>query len=211
MSLVLYIQVFTQLGLSGRSDAILRMQVFLNETKTAAKTLKPCPDCTLSFYCSEAHWNTVKDAHQKEPCPTGYNNLSHCDMNLNAIQDAKFSHFMDGAGQGEFKWAPERTKLSWSSLHSLNWGDYKGDIQEGGMLPDNLVEPFLRGATDGLSMPMTILWGLENLNVDDSWTKKETLNIHVRIPFQCNLQLLKYPGLQGSWGGVQGIDACPNI
>ena len=31
-------------------------------------------------------------------------------------------------------------------------------------------------------MPMSILWGLENLNTDDSWTHQHTLTIHVILP-----------------------------
>ena len=40
------------------------------------------------------------------------------------------------------------------------------------MLPEPRLEPMFRATTEALSMPMTILWAPENLNLDDSWTRK---------------------------------------
>lgn len=44
---------------------------------------------------------------------------------------------------------------------------------------EGVVEPFVKMASEALSMPMTILWGLQTLYDDDAWTKKDTLEIHV--------------------------------
>lgn len=51
------------------------------------------------------------------------------------------------------------------------------------------VGVWVRAASEGLSVPMTIVWGLETLNRgDESWTKKEVLEIHVCTP----LSLVRY-------------------
>ena len=82
--------------------------------------------------------------------------------------------------RSDYCWAPKRTKSQWTSLQCVDWNDFEHEFRK-----DHTGEvdrPQSRAATEGLAMPMTILWALENLNSDDPWTKKETLNIHVRFP-----------------------------
>ena len=101
-------------------------------------------------------------------------------MNKLCLGDARFAQLMGGANLGEFKWAPERTKPVWTSLKNIDWTDFQEEFNVAfNELPKPLLEPMFRAATEALSMPMTILWALENLNSDDSWTRKSTLNIHV--------------------------------
>ncbi|KAH9476758.1 hypothetical protein JR316_0010673 [Psilocybe cubensis] len=166
----------------GRSDAIFRIEASLRKRKPLSPGLKPCPDCLFTSYCCEEHWDAVKEKHKREPCRDGRDNLSQCDMNKLYLEDIRFAMVMSGANEGTFKWAPERTLRAWKSLRGIGWSDYSDDIeQDFGGLPgvSELLPTLARAATDGLSMPMTILWALENLNNDDSWTKKDTLNIHV--------------------------------
>lgn len=69
-------------------------------------------------------------------------------------------------------------------MKGVGWGsEFLEYIQKEFPLPPNTsIAPFLRAASDSLSMPMTILCSLELLNGDDrSWTEKESLVIHVRI------------------------------
>lgn len=87
-------------------------------------------------------------------------------------------------------WAPERLKPTWSSLQDLNWNDFTEDMKRELPMPDNAILELLRAASDALTMPMTILLGLENLNSNDSWTKKDTLNIHVCVSGDQDLFLL---------------------
>lgn len=115
-------------------------------------------------------------------------------MNQMYVEDIRFALFMSGAKVGEFKWAPERTMESWTSLRGVGWGDFEPNVKQefDGIRPlQDLMAPLLRGITEPLSMPMTILWALENLNSDTAWTKKETLNIHVchHSPRNCNHHL----------------------
>uniref|UniRef100_A0A8H7XLM9 Mitochondrial splicing suppressor 51-like C-terminal domain-containing protein n=1 Tax=Psilocybe cubensis TaxID=181762 RepID=A0A8H7XLM9_PSICU len=169
----------------GRSDAIFRIEASLRKRKPLSPGLKPCPDCLFTSYCCEEHWDAVKEKHKREPCRDGRDNLSQCDMNKLYLEDIRFAMVMSGANEGTFKWAPERTLRTWKSLRGIGWSDYSDDIeQDFGGLPgvSALLPNLARAATDGLSMPMTILWALENLNNDDSWTKKDTLNIHILGP-----------------------------
>lgn len=104
-------------------------------------------------------------------------------MNQMYFEDDRFSLSVSVSNKvAAFKWAPERTLDSWKSLRGVGWSDLDSDIKQAfsGIQPlRDLVEPLRRGLTEPLSMPMTILWALENLNSDLAWTKKETLDIHV--------------------------------
>ena len=163
---------------SGRSETVLRIQASLRGATTPPTLLQPCPDCQLTFYCSEAHKNLMIHEHQSS---TDFGGQSQCALNQITFQDTKFAHLMSGANRGEFKWAPERTKPTWTSLKGLDWNDFRADVELS--WPPEIRAQVLRSATEGLSMPMTILWALENLNDNDSWTRKEILNIQVSFKF----------------------------
>jgi len=109
------------------------------------------------------------------------------------------ARFMAGAKEGPFMWAPERVKPTWSSLRDLNWNDFLDEMKTALPMPEPGIVQLLRAASDALSLPMTILWGLENLNSDDTWTKKDTLNIHVSLLERTYLPILIH--LVGSRGG----------
>jgi splicing suppressor protein 51 len=48
--------------------------------------------------------------------------------------------------------------------------------------PEAMIAPFIRAASEGLSMPMTIMWALEVLHGDEEWTHCQELVVHVRSP-----------------------------
>ena len=55
--------------------------------------------------------------------------------------------------------------------------------KEQGIL-DFILVPWMRAASDGLSMPMTILWALEKLyGADESWMSKEVFNSVCQLVF----------------------------
>ncbi|KAF8060173.1 hypothetical protein FPV67DRAFT_333871 [Lyophyllum atratum] len=156
-----------------RTDRIMRMEGKDN-------TLKACHACKMAFYCSTPHWDAVQHKHAGEPCQDGHDGLTQCHINQEIRLDVAFGNVMLGANSGQFKWAPERVKPSWHSLKEANWESEfsSGLIKEFGISRE-AVGPFVRAASDGLSMPMTILHALETLNKDDAWTRKETLTIHL--------------------------------
>jgi len=125
----------------------------------------------------------MKDKHQNEPCQDGRDGLSQCAMNKFCVEDVRFSEFMAGANRGEFQWAPERTLPEFKKLRSAGWNEefMPNVARDFGRIPSMtpLLDCVLRGATESLSMPMTILFALENLHSNDSWTKMDTLDIHV--------------------------------
>jgi splicing suppressor protein 51 len=158
------------------------MEASRDRSSSSPNTLKACPDCKTAFYCSNAHWDAVRHFHAGEPCEDGRNGLSQCQVNQEIRADVAFANFMVGAKAENFKWAPERVKAKWTSLKGINWEEEFGQelAQHFSILASSLG-PFIRGASEGLSMPMSILWALENLNEDDSWTRQDTLIIHVSL------------------------------
>ncbi|KAG6918728.1 hypothetical protein DXG01_012213 [Tephrocybe rancida] len=166
----------------GRTERILRVEAATHNGTSASSpvSLKACDTCKMAFYCSQEHWDAVQHKHAEEACEDGHDGLSQCRMNQELLQDVMFVNLMARASSMEFSWAPERVVQSWKSLKDTDWiTDYSSKILEDFGIPAELADPFVRAASVGLSMPMTILWGLENLNTDDQWTRKETLTIHV--------------------------------
>ncbi|KAI3609917.1 zinc finger mynd domain-containing protein 17 [Moniliophthora roreri] len=169
-----------------RTERIIRMENSSTET-----TLKPCQDCRTSFYCSDAHWEVVRDIHTTQPCEDGHDGLTQCQLNREIRADILFvnimadAHVESGLGVAEFQWAPERTKSSWQPLESgpKNWeAEFGDDLKKGfggaAATPMTFM-PFLRASTEGLSFPMTILYGLQKLKSGVEWTTKRTLTVHV--------------------------------
>ncbi|KAF8872797.1 hypothetical protein CPB84DRAFT_1838982 [Gymnopilus junonius] len=209
----------------GHSDATFRIEAKLRDRKPQSAGLKPCPTCRLSFCCSEEHWEVAKFKHQNEPC-----------QDRLCFEDARFAQLMSGANAGEFKWAPERTVTSWSSLRNTDWSDYEPGLAQAfssvSTMGPEFLKMMLRGAAENMSMPLTILWGLENLNSDDAWTQKDVLNIHIlgaadkevlnsqmfeeilhRVPLVKTLKLTfigpELGRLTGPYPSMTEMDTCP--
>ena len=85
---------------------------------------------------------------------------------------------MTGAKIGEFRWAPRRILPQWVTLEGKGMGVEFGEALEKEQgTPDSILVLWMRATSDGLSMPMTILWALEKLyGADESWTSKEVFN-----------------------------------
>ncbi|KAJ7822596.1 hypothetical protein B0H13DRAFT_1920063 [Mycena leptocephala] len=76
---------------------------------------------------------------------------------------------------------PKRVKPVWVSLKREFWqGEFSDEVRKSFGMPAPLPITFLiTAASDTLSMPMTILYGLEKLSDDDGWTRKNTSTIHI--------------------------------
>lgn len=147
-------------------------------------TLFPCNDCHLTFFCCPAHYDHARTAHKDTPNDPAFTGTkSVCEINWEILVNQRMSNAFAKSGDPPFLWAPERTLGMWR-LVEPNWAaQFEDELKKElrGSVPDGLsLEPWLRAASDSLSFPMSILWALEKLNADDGWTKKETLNIHVR-------------------------------
>ncbi|KAJ7717515.1 hypothetical protein B0H14DRAFT_3011849 [Mycena olivaceomarginata] len=83
--------------------------------------------------------------------------LSQCEMNLEVRADLKFENML---------------------AHSTR--EFGDEMRKSfGVPPFRPIAPWIRAASDALTMAMTILYGLEKLNGDDAWTRKCTLTVHV--------------------------------
>ncbi|KAL1760257.1 hypothetical protein FB107DRAFT_287093 [Schizophyllum commune] len=153
---------------------------------TEPTPLTSCPDCHLSFYCKPDHWQDARRVHTEIPDPDGHNQLTQCALHRQIRLDLLF---VNSTGDSEgFQYAPDRTKEKWEPLKD----DATWESEVGPVLAESInaatpeavgksmaLGPMLRCATDGLSMPLTILYALEHLNSDDAWTRKQTLSIHI--------------------------------
>ena len=136
----------------------------------------------MVFYCSDAHWEAVQHFHAGEACIDGHDGLTQCQVNQEVRADIVFANIMAGAKAGNFKWAPERVKSSWTSLAGIGWEQEFGqELAQFFSIPVTSVGPWIRAASEALSLPMSILWALENLKDNDAWTRQDTLVIHVRL------------------------------
>ncbi|KAJ6566300.1 hypothetical protein B0H19DRAFT_1137355 [Mycena capillaripes] len=163
-----------------RTHNLIRMEATKNGT--TAKPLVPCSQCKLTFCCSAAHWHLARRMHDA-PCEDARDALSQCQMNKELCAHIKFVGLMADAldSSGEYIWAPERLNSVWLSLSGLSWESELGDeLRKSLDVPASRpITPWIRLASNSLSRAMTILYGLENLNDDDEWTRKHTLTIHI--------------------------------
>ncbi|KAJ7660619.1 hypothetical protein B0H14DRAFT_3077508 [Mycena olivaceomarginata] len=160
-----------------RTEMVMRM-----ETGDVTQHLIPCPRCMRSFCCSSAHWEAAHTLHHG-PSTDWRDGLSHCQMNmfvrLQATVDSKTS-LLDR--QGQLLWVPGRVKSRWVSLEGKTWeGEFEEEICKSYGMPATIPSSstfLISSASDTLSMPMTILYGLSKLNEDDGWTRKQKLTVH---------------------------------
>ncbi|KAF7298719.1 hypothetical protein MIND_00819400 [Mycena indigotica] len=162
-----------------------------SSTTAKPRQLTPCVECNASFCCSVEHWTAARALHHA-PLPTE-DGHSQCELNKLARGDAMLEAALAGSHDGVFRWAPERIKERWESVvrkegrgkekgsGRTRWEDEIADEMRKavGVPSERPMGPWVRMASDALCMPMTILWGLETLNIDDEWTRKHTLTIHI--------------------------------
>ncbi|TRM60620.1 hypothetical protein BD626DRAFT_504661 [Schizophyllum amplum] len=173
-----------------RTDSLIRMEAARNNSDITP--LSSCSDCHLSFYCKPEHWQDAQRIHADEPSEDGHHTLTQCAIQRQMRLDQLFRRSIEEIPEGPstFQWAPDRQKDQWTSLADANWESEFGVVLSESLQLDTpeavassrSLGPMLHCASDGLSMPMTILYGLENLNSDDTWTTKATLTIHVLGP-----------------------------
>ncbi|RDB18194.1 hypothetical protein Hypma_000529 [Hypsizygus marmoreus] len=165
----------------GRSDRILRMQTLAKNDGSPIAVLKRCETCHLSYYCCDSHWQAVKKLHSGQPCEDGHDGLSQCGINQEILIDHAFSEFIQRTKAGAFVWAPQKPHTKWTSLKGKTWKtEFGADLANQFKVSGDKLGAWIRAASDGLSMPMSILWSLETLNgSNDSWTRQETLDIHI--------------------------------
>lgn len=179
-------RIFQFFAPNRRCDSTRTSQNLRTETLNPQfRYLQSCQDCGLSFYCSDQHWDAVRQTHSEKPCEDGHDGISQCDLNQEIRSDIAFSNTTAAASPtlDQFVWAPERIKPSWTPLDGRSWqGEYEADVAREFRIPIGpSVGPYIRAVSNALSMPMTILWALENLHSDDTWTHKKKLTIHVCI------------------------------
>ncbi|KAJ7436882.1 hypothetical protein B0H11DRAFT_636125 [Mycena galericulata] len=166
-----------------RTDMVIRMETAMNTTTAdAMKRLTPCPDCMLSFCCSPVHWEAARKLHQG-PSENLRDGLSQCQMNKFTRGQIMFETTMTSwlDRRRQLVWIPERVKSVWVSLKGAFWeGEFGDEVRKSFGIPvPHPITFLINAASDTLSIPMTILYGLEKLNDDDGWTRKHTLTIHI--------------------------------
>ncbi|KAF8884510.1 hypothetical protein BD779DRAFT_778712 [Infundibulicybe gibba] len=143
------------------------------------RSLISCPTCCMTFYCCTAHQEAIQGLHTSV---ISLEVRSQCQINLEIHADIMFADIIVRDGINSFFWAPERTKQTWSSVKKPDWmNEFAADLRRHFRLHNTVqLDPWIRGASVALSMPMSILWALEILNgADEGWTRKSSLTIHV--------------------------------
>ncbi|KAJ7474413.1 hypothetical protein B0H11DRAFT_2035296 [Mycena galericulata] len=164
-----------------RTDQLIRMEdAAKGMTAQNSRRLIPCPQCNVSFYCSQAHLDIARTLHHG-PCddaPQGHEGLSQCEMHREEDAHTKFEAAHPSSRR--FKWSPPRVQDAWTSVAGSSWEGEFDVWMDQSFLVSTPVAPWIRAASDDLSMIMTILYGLEKLNGSDvEWTRKHTLTIHI--------------------------------
>ncbi|KAJ7248010.1 hypothetical protein C8J57DRAFT_1673330 [Mycena rebaudengoi] len=148
---------------------------------------EPTKDLTfLNNITQEHHWDAARILHHA-PCEEAYDGISQCEMNMQVCEDIKFQNFWTGYVEEKnislkYVWCPPRVKASWTALTGASWeNEFRDEMCQslGVSVWIPVGSSMLRAASEHLTMAMTILYGLEKLNDDDSWTRKDTLAVHL--------------------------------
>ncbi|KAF7340392.1 Zinc finger mynd domain-containing protein 17 [Mycena venus] len=169
-----------------RTDQLIRIEAAMNGTHTSSSPLIPCPQCGLNFCCSSDHWDAARVLHHA-PCEEAFDGISQCEMNMQVREDIKFQNFWTGYADKEnisrkYLWRPPRVKSSWTALMGTSWeNEFRDEMCQSLGIPVWIPAgpSMLRAASDHLTMAMTILYGLEKLNDDDAWTRKDIITVHI--------------------------------
>ncbi|TFK27227.1 hypothetical protein FA15DRAFT_217835 [Coprinopsis marcescibilis] len=147
---------------------------------SATNRLQKCLNHNTAFFCSSEHQALVKNTHTGLIVQTTCGDLTQCEANQQARRDVLITSLHPG-----MVWAPERVKSRWSSIIGRTWEEeFLSEIARGLGVPAKaeISVSFLRVASQHLSVPMTILSALDQLNGPDlSWTEKNQLRIHVGL------------------------------
>ncbi|GJE95284.1 zinc finger MYND domain-containing protein [Phanerochaete sordida] len=163
------------LGWEPRCLACARTEEDVHAGGGPNEPLTPCANCKLSFYCSDAHRVFAEPAHTAPDA--AYGGRSQCDVNRTIRGDALLRGAVEGPA-GPVRWAPDRVLPRWAPL-SGDWeSEYMSELVQAG-LPPPARAPLLRAASDGLVLPLTILWALERLNEGDEWTRRREMTVHI--------------------------------
>ncbi|KAJ7911334.1 hypothetical protein B0H13DRAFT_2328417 [Mycena leptocephala] len=129
------------------------------------RALTPCPECKTVFYCSPGHWNAVHAA----------------DISSDIRAHEIFRTTDAGKQLAVRPWVPSRIAKKWVPLASeggvSQWEEAFGDElrKEFNLTDEAPVERYLWSMSEPMSMSMTILYALQELNDTDAWTRSETL------------------------------------
>jgi hypothetical protein len=125
-------------------------------------------------------------------CEGGYDGLSQCALNQELNENDRWHSKMLLAPQllpqyspltCSYRWIPAQINNSWTSVKGLTWaGAFQAQLEsEFPAARGKESNVWMRRMSDILSMPMTVLYGLEFLRADLDWAKKDILTIHVGL------------------------------
>ncbi|KAJ7155456.1 hypothetical protein C8R43DRAFT_432411 [Mycena crocata] len=146
-----------------------------------AKTISPCPDCKMSYFCSSAHHELCRHAHSTEPLYGGHDGLSECALNQE-MREHLWCEDMLNRKPGGWNYRPSTVHPAWKSIIRTNW---RKEFMESVIKPApeaiaHGAEPLLRVHTELLSPVMTAIYGFELLyNMGSAWTRRNKLIIHI--------------------------------
>ncbi|KAJ7140427.1 hypothetical protein C8R46DRAFT_1135612 [Mycena filopes] len=150
--------------------------------------LTPCTDCRLSFACEE-HWEVAHATHTQSPCESGHDGLSQCALNQELLEDDEWHSRMHAsfgtsrvyfAPLNLYRWIPASTGNLWASVQGLTWADaFQNQLESEFPAARGDFNVWMRRMSESLSLPMTVLYGLELPDTTLDWMNKPVLTIHV--------------------------------
>jgi mitochondrial splicing suppressor protein 51 len=146
--------------------------------------LIPCLSCNMSFCCSEEHWDAVRKIHAEDIYESGRGmTLTQCNLNTAIRVDEKifYEKHPDGEPEKFLQWnsVPRNVATSWRSLQDTTWDGIFKVTEEMKEDPEERILSNIREESEWMSMPLSILYGLEMLKPDLAWTEKDSLLLHV--------------------------------
>ncbi|KAJ7752640.1 hypothetical protein B0H16DRAFT_1887198 [Mycena metata] len=165
-----------------RTGLILRVEARNSGPNARVTALKPCPECKMAFYCSDAHWDAARALHIT-PCADLPEGVSQCEMNIQLRRNAEFQGVMTAPRLRASMWQFMPREEVWIALQGQTWEDIlrrgMDNSPVGSILGPIFTPPCVRTVSSLATTVMTALYALEQLNPDTAWTSKSTITIHI--------------------------------
>ncbi|KAJ7606113.1 hypothetical protein DFH06DRAFT_243748 [Mycena polygramma] len=140
----------------------------------------PCPDCKMSYFCSEAHRKLCHQLHSVDPLYGGRDGFSACALNKE-MREHLWCEDMLNRKPGGWNYCPTIIQPAWKSIVRTNWSREFMDsvIKPSPHTANHSAEALLRVHTESLSPVMSSIYAFELLYGGSAWRQRKKLTIHM--------------------------------
>ncbi|KAJ7876786.1 hypothetical protein B0H13DRAFT_2347461 [Mycena leptocephala] len=134
----------------------------------------------MSYFCSDAHREIVRQAHTVDPLYGGHDGLTECALNKEMREHLWCEDMLNRKPRG-WNYCPSIIQPAWKSIVRTNWAREFMDsvIKPSPHTAEHSAEALLRVHSESLSPVMSSIYAFESLYKGSAWTQRKKLTIHI--------------------------------